>query len=433
MTPGAKVGLSLVSTFIAASLLLVLHRYIEETEFGRVLLRSSQELLIDRMWARRPDPVHTFVIDTSDLPYSSDGVPEGREAVPDRQQILACLTELVKRHPRAIGVDIDFSSREGGLLTTRDPAFFEQVRELSQGVPIFLGAASGIPSGRSKAIGSVLEAQTVCICTPADSDGLIATDYQPGGGAKPIPGMSAAMAACSSTKPPANSLVSFFEKCGLVQSHSRESSPIGEFTLSPVDYSMVDELEQNVVSYNDLADLDKHLNPNEDTYFVLGDFSRPEIEDVFPTYGAKLAPGVVLHAAALETLAYKPLYRVTGRGDILVDLLLSLMFVGASCFYAIRRADDEEEERLVMRRILLIGIAVVVGITLANTTTRVIWLSSWVVIAAICLHHPLHQEVQHRLKPGLKAAGKRPSTSLNRISDAAETPAPPKQEVGTPE
>jgi CHASE2 domain-containing sensor protein len=129
---------------------------------------------------------------------------------------------------------------------------------------------------------------------------------------------------------------------------------------------------------------------------LLGDATLSKATDTFVVPARDQPyPGVFLHAAAADTLIKEPLYEVTARGRIVIDLVLSvgilltIVLIRMGQRYKQRQGIDVHRLEGVLT-LLVVVLAVVAGVIFVRTT-RVMWDDFFLALTMMVFHPSIEQ------------------------------------------
>lgn len=286
------------------------------------------------------------LVDISGTPtISGVNVAPGGAAV-SRDYLYDRLEEIAQAHPKAIGVDVDFSPDEhGNPISMDDPEFFAKCRKLSEtsGIPIFLGvhrqaasrsdqwlgaatfrdmaAGLGVGNREFQAEAGELKAHVPSVLrmlswTQVGKDGaelkslaFAVAEKEIEEGSEPPAWLRWALEVRTEFNPEeALRTEGFLVSYRLLDRFLESSIPIGT-----VSKARKETFENRFVLLGDV----KHIpHPT-------GEESR---EDLFEVPGRQgLYSGVILHASAVDTLVYSPLRQWTPAGRAFVDIGIAVL------------------------------------------------------------------------------------------------------------
>jgi CHASE2 domain-containing sensor protein len=361
---------------------------IESTTFGKQLELASYNLLQFQLSPDEDPPV--TVVDISDL-QQEDVSHDGRtvRATP-RDALREMIVAIVEQHPKAIGVDIDFSPDQSGLLPP-DSGFFEICLQIGQvtGVPIFLGIDRTLGAPRAQWLGGErFEGLAANIRIPGDSRRMLSLIAVGGDSSR---SMSLALAIAYGREP-TGWVARRLTDWKLVEPVTRESPEVAlalEHFL--VDFSSLETLERQRLRTTNPALLrdSSQRNRFEGKLVLLGDATKATDTFLVPGRERPYA-GVYLHASAAYTLIKAPLFELThlGRLAIPVASLVAILvvIVWSRLLYA------NTSQTVAVRRLqgvltLLVVVASILGGVLFVRFTRVIW-SGFLLALAFLAFHP---------------------------------------------
>jgi CHASE2 domain-containing sensor protein len=404
----ALTGLFFAALILGAKLL------IEHTRFGQQLDAISYNLLQLRL-ASEHAPVK--LIDISELrpaPFDVDGqtgIATPREPL---RAMIEALTQKEGARPKAIGVDIDFSPEGDQYVHPRDPEFFQFCLDTSErtGVPIYLGVGrtntrpaedwlGGEEYQRLAADVSIpMDRRKVVRWVKAGEDGqrlmsmsvLLADAYARGAGQDSRGWWGRVH----------NALLGRLEESRLVESvGEKELAPglqVGEFL---VDFSPLDRLKETKLRTANPAVVADQAEQFKGKVVLLGDATVDKAEDPFPVPGRdEYFSGVYLHACAVNTLVAAPLYEVTHKGRVVIDVILSAGVILAVALVGLYFA-GRTERKVASHRLkgLLIVFAVLAALAvgvLFVRVTRLMW-SDFILALGMLAMHPSIEKRLHGL------------------------------------
>jgi CHASE2 domain-containing protein len=276
----------------------------------------------------RADAPRFVVVDISGLP------PTG--GVTSRRRLESLIRTLADVHPKAVGVDVDFSAEDNReFVTADDPSFFDTC--LNVGVPVFLGVLRRAGRGHDEWLGRPEYAKLAAsIVIPRDAADVAAhgvpgpyplfvprLDVQTAreaGHRDDLQSMANALATASgrvSLLPgdaPPSRIMRHVGRRRLDDSHD-----IDEFAI---DYHFVGTLQRIAPKWETPLEL---LNAEDKrkvdgSLVLLGDVDKASDEDRFVRPGTTgTVPGVLVHAAATMTLL-QPLYVFTPEMRAFADV-----------------------------------------------------------------------------------------------------------------
>lgn len=360
------------------------------------------------------------VVDISNIPTDSgSGVAEGGPAV-SRQALLEHLRRIAGRHPRAIGIDVDFSPDEhGNPITLGDEKFFADCESLSRdtSVPIFLGVsrhaadspdawlgnsrfqnlAAGLGVGNAEYQAEAAEMKNH---VPSVLRMLSWTKL----GEKNLKSLAYAVAERDLDE--GMELPSWLHTIAEVKTELKPEEPlVTEGFL--VNYRSLDRVQVEAVDLAASGDV-----PIENRFVLLGDVKvkgeggKPG-NDMFAVPGRSgLYSGVLLHACAVDTLVSSPLIQWTPRGRIILDFALTLvgLFLVEGLKWLLYTRRGHKHARPIVDWAVTAAIAaavVLVAIPFADYF-RLMWDDAVFVALGLYVHTFLHErlsKVGHHAEP----------------------------------
>jgi CHASE2 domain-containing sensor protein len=416
----------LVKGLAFIGLVLSIKLMIERTGFGKQLELASYNLLQTQLSSKG---VPVSIVNISELAPQEFNVDGVKGTATPRDALRDMIEAIAEQHPRAIGVDIDFSPDEAGHVYPRDPDFFQFCLDVhrERGVPVFLGIKRTIPRPRSEWLGAEEYAELAAnILVPRDSRrmlSLIRPDDNPGGAVTRLqPGKSMSVLLADAYGQPAsdgqgwfhNHVLAWLDRSNLVEKSSEK--PIGQGVIAEdflIDFSPLDSIESiattNVAVLRDPSQR-KRLEGN---VVLLGDATLGKASDTFVVPGRPQPyPGVLLHACAVYTLIKAPLYEVTWKGRIAADVALSGAVLLSVVFLSLYYYRKEKTRKVAAHRLhgfftfLVVLIAFVAGVVFVRDT-RVMWTDFFLAFAALIFHPSVERHLESAWKHIRK--GQRPS------------------------
>ncbi len=413
---GREILRDLLKGLLALAFVLTLKLVVEHTAFGKQLELSCYNLLQLQLSSERP-PI--TVVDISDLKpeeFDVDGqVGTGTPREPLRKMIAA----ITEHKPKAIGVVIDFSPDEYGYIHPSDPEFFQFCLDMGRqrGTPIFLGINRTLAEPPDKWLGDAKYQELAAgILIPRDSKRMqsevkIESELKAGAGqrrAARSKAMSVALVDAYRTgledapgwlQRAHVSVLERLRSVGFIEKVSEREMGRG-LTVADflVDFSPIDSIE-SVRTLDPVVLRDRSQRERfEGKVVLIGAGSSGAAKDLFQVPGREaLYPGVVLHACAVHTLTESPLYDVTHRGRLYIDVLFALaVLIPISLirlFYKGSATGDVATHRLQgILTVLVVLAAVVVGV-LSVRFTRVMWADFLLAFAALVFHPSIERRL----------------------------------------
>jgi CHASE2 domain-containing sensor protein len=398
------------------SLVLSIKLMVEHTTFGKQLELMSYNLLQLQLSSRS---IPITIVDISELAPEEFNV-DGQTGVATSRAALREMVEAIAEHsPKAIGIDIDFAPDEIGYIHPRDEEFFQFCRELGErkGIPVILGVKRTLHKPSAEWLGNKdYEELAASILVPKDSRRmlyLIKIENQPVEGeaeqtTKPGKSMSVALAEAYGHNSNGSgverrglhaAMIATLEQLGVIEEFS-EKNPVPGLSLEDflVDYSPLETIET-------IATIDPAVlrDPNQRQKFqgkivLLGDAALNQATDTFVVPGRdQPVPGVFLHASAAYTLLKEPLYEVTHRGRILIDVLLSatvLLIIVIIRLYHRNETPHSSIQRWQGLLTLVVVLVAIVGGVLFVRSTRVMWDDFFLALTALLFHPSIEKHVE---------------------------------------
>lgn len=410
---GGEILRDLLKGLLVIALVLAVKLAVERTALGKQLELACYNLLQLQL-STEPAPV--TVVDTSDLKpedYDIDG--QVGTATP-REPLRKMLAAITEHKPKAIGIDIDLSPDEYGYIHPNDPDFFEFCLDMrrQRGVPIFLGIYRTMGEPPAKWLGDAkYEELAASILIPNDTKRMLSeikieSEQRPGGSAaKSSKAMSVVLSDAYRRglddspgwlQKVHGSVLEGLHRLGFIEKVSEK--PLGSgLTVADflVDYSNINSID-TVRTLDPVVLRDRSQRGRfEGKVVLLG--ASDSAKDLFPVpgHGNKLYPGVLLHASAVNTLIKAPLYEVTHKGRLYIDLLFALAIlvpvILIRLYYRNRHSDEVAHHRLQgLLTIIVVLAAVVVGV-MSVRFTRVMWDDFLLAIGAIVFHPSIERHL----------------------------------------
>ena len=388
--------------FVSLVLLLALQRGAEAlTPFGEIerLGYDALQYGLTRLPFAGADVQRVVVVDISGLP-PADGVTP-------RKPLEALITRLADAHPKAVGVDVDFSAEDTReFVTAADPSFFDTCLRL--GVPVFLGVQRRAGRGRDDWLGRSEYAKLAAsIVIPRDAADVsehgvpgpyplvvprldVRTAREAGHG-DDLPSMANALAVASGrvVQPTGDGQPSRILQ-RISQRRLDETHDIDEFAI---DYHFVDSVQRIAPNWDTLALSAEDKTKVAGSLVLLGDVDKASDEDRFARPGTTgTVPGVLVHAAAAMTLL-RPLYVFTPQMRAFADIacvaaVLTMLHRRARRKTRHHRSKSAtrrifSSERLATMMKLLVFATVIAGIVLI---VRILWFEWITAIVFAALH-----------------------------------------------
>jgi CHASE2 domain-containing sensor protein len=407
---GVKDALAdLVKGLFFIALLFLLTLVVEHTTFGKQLRLMGYNLLQFQLGSR-PAPV--TIVDTSTLAPEEFDI-DGQTGIATPREALKEMIEAVASHsPKVIGIDIDFAPDENGYIYPHDPEFFQFCLELGErhGIPVVLGVKRTLHKPSGEWLGDAKYRELAgSILVPKESRRMLRTIKLENGGGEENEGMSMSVALAEAYKNKKTSdesastwhgrIVEWLSRAGLLEMFS-EKQPAPGLSLEDflVDFSSLESIE--TVGSIDPAVL---RDPEQRSKFqgkivLFGDATLDAATDTFLVPGREQpVPGVFLHGCAANTLLTEPLYEVTHRGRIVIDLALSLLvllIIIAIRFYVGNEMSHSVIQRLEGWLTLAVVLLAIVGGALFVRSTRVMWEDFLLVVTVLIFHPSVEKHIE---------------------------------------
>lgn len=407
----------------------------EYTDFARHMKLMGYNYLQTKLSSEAP-PI--TIVDIGDLPPQNvldDG--EMVLATP-RDQLKQIIEAISEQHPKAIGVDIDFSPTDLGYVLSSDPAFFESILELRKqtGVPVFLGAHRTITRPADEWLGSRRFAPLAAnILVPQHNHEMLyafkdENQHEASSKEEPSRTMSALLAAAyleGNTTATEHWIHQFLTRLKLAHRFSEKplvSGPSAEAFL--IDYGAIDSIEKiettNPVVLRDTSNRKKL----EGKIVLIGDATIGKATDTFviPAHDKPYA-GILVHASAAYTLIKAPLYHLTHIGHIALDFLLSgFVLLGIVLIkYRYREAEQRDMTAVKWRgRLTLVVVltAIIVGVVFVRIT-RIMWDDFFLALLLLVFHPSIEHHIETfwtSIKRRVFNSGDRPVSEHERSTSA---------------
>lgn len=355
-----------------AFIIALLATVIEHTVVGEVLEEKTYQFLQRQLhpgeYARK-----VTVIDSGRVPV------DPIKKVTSRDYLTGLLNVLADEHPKAIGIDIDFSPDHGSYVDSADGDFFASLLRLhkDKGVPIYVGVFRTRDQPACNWLGvSDFSELGATLLVPND-----AKNYVRNVGSKHAPSMSVALARHLNLPERSWIVKLFFE--------SAEKDLQTERSL--IDYSALDSLSDRAIP-GDLtpSEYSKFQPQLEDHLILIGDVTHPE--DVFPNPidSSKPIPGALVQAASIYTALNAPLGEPRTWFKFSADFLLASIGGDFLALATLFLGDVEKWEPIVS----WITAFAVLAFGCLIAFHRILW-DDFLLIAAMFFLHPwLHDHIQ---------------------------------------
>jgi hypothetical protein len=381
---------------------------VEQTVFGKQLQLMSYNLLQLQLSSEH---IPVTIVDISDL-EPQDFSLEGRtgRATP-REPLREMIAAIAEQQPMAIGVDIDFSPDENGFVHPHDPDFFQFCLDIQEetGIPVFLGIVRTVGGSPASWLGNEkYQGLAANIIIPRDSRRMVhlitmSEELPPGGvlnQSMPSRAMSLALAAAYGREARETSgwlrRIHAFSIGWLTRLAAIEK--VSERRLGPglavedflVDFSPLESIEPlRTINPTILRDASQRKR-FEGKVVLLGDATLGKATDTFLVPGRQDPyPGIFLHASAAYTVIKAPLFEVTNRGRVAIDVVFALAVLVA--VLSIRLYYSRTQERVATYRLqglftLLVVVVALLGGVWFVRFTRVMWDDFLLALAALIFH-----------------------------------------------
>jgi CHASE2 domain len=300
---------------------------------------------------------------------------DGRSDVVTPREPLERLTQIfADLEARSIGIDVDFSPENERFVHPDDPESFKRWLGLSEKkkIPILLGVYRTYNQPYKWLGDDSYMRLAALIGIPSIKSHDQAPHWMRVPNGTRLRSMSAGLAGVDVNAGDSKSRWSW----AVTSTSLVKRGPDVESKETTIDYSPLPWIRAEVLPVLDAGTYAKLKDKIKDRMVIMGDREPPK-EDLFQT-SAGLLPGVYVHACAANTIATEPLYRLTLRGRIAVDLGLALaiyLFVKISVLIGelFRRGTSHAENRL---NVVFTGL-VIVFVALVSTVflkwTRLLW------------------------------------------------------------
>jgi CHASE2 domain-containing sensor protein len=375
--------------------LLAANRIFEQTAWGQEILSMSYNLLQRQLSSGAAvEDLPVIIVDINDLEVDTNS-----QATP-RNALRALIEQILKQNPKAIGIDLDFSPDEHGYITQDDPDFFDyclalQDKQNTLNHPVFLGIWRSQANPPEEWLGAEDYKDLAASVMIPKSDARKMVKWTAGESSREIcPTMATALA--STLKQPNSNIPSWLAWAAESVSETELSPDLraGEFL---VDYSRLETLQKERLHTKNpdvIADQGRLLH---NRIVLVGDGTTGAQGDNFVVPGHReTTPGVYFHACAAYTLAEAPLYELTLRGRLAIDILLSILVIGSVAGLRLRYINATQTvaaHRLHRVFTFVIVVAAFVVGYMFVSKTRIFWDDFVLVIIALLLHPTVEDKV----------------------------------------
>lgn len=397
-----------------AGLILLIQLAVEHTRVGHALEVAGYDFLQGRLTY---DKVPVHVIDISELKPTTVVIGGKSYTATPREELRQIIEAVVEQRPKAVGVDIDFSPDDEGFITPRDPDFFRFCA--SQKVPVFLGVHRTLALPPAAWLGGAeFEPLAAGIILPNESR-RVPKWIQTGEHFAPRPTLSGALGGafgesrCEGAE--------WLRGAGLAeQVNEHEFKSGGAAGEIAVDYSPLEKLvEDRTLRTTSPAVIRDQGRLLRDKIVLIGDAGEPRGRDYCYTPGREApVPGVYCHACAAYTISQAPLYELTARGRVLLDLTLSVGIVTLLTLIRLRTRGAAGGGLAVERvrgwlTLFVVVAAFVVGVMFVRSTC-VMW-SDFIIALGFLALHP---SIEHRLETFAHGLARAARDGWRRLSRA---------------
>jgi hypothetical protein len=385
---------------------------------GRYLARYGYDALTHSLPEQDIQKNDVVVIDTSSLPTILDATRTADVAdIADLKPFVKHLIEDKANRPLCVAIDINFHQFNVSQPYVRpeDPAILTEwlgATQAEDSLPIFVA----IKRFESRAKRWWLPANDLeSLATSAnltaksgDMSHLWARYSIEGGesgrGKKPEYVETLGQRVAKVPNPPTeNDLIVFknlpgTQRYGHAEVHAGAHGVLNGDTVF-VDYRPLPALLKNKLRIEDFIKDGKNRASQEDwarlrqKYLLLGDVSRPDLNDIFTVPGTDAAyPGVILHAGLASSLLYGKIVEVTPLASVLADTLMA--FVLLYLLHYIASLNPNKEWDPVAQNVVTILIALLpIGLALLLAQLGILWPEAFLVSFAMLLGLPFETAV----------------------------------------
>jgi len=394
------VGILVTFVVFGCQLLIDLH------PFGDGLRSASYRVIQNYLTF---DKLPVVIIDISDLqdkPEESDASP----AIPPRRDLQAIIDAVASHRPSAIGVDVDFSSRDSSFVSRFDPQFFRHCLDLKarKGVPVFLGIRNSEVRDPEDWLGSPeFRDLAAAIIVPKDTRNVWTAITTTGGSGAEAGTTTTGRTLCAALANAVGSAKGWVPEWfywllrpGDDQMLARQDSIDVAISDTPVDYSPLRAYLKPDLNY--IMKTTKADRIEEETTFfknktivIIGDGTPRSRKDLFKVDGwPDLVPGVCIHACATYTLTTARLYELTPVGRTVIDfglaMLIMVSVVVTRLHYRKKGSKQVAVERL-HRFVTLLVVLMIVLCVVSVKWMRVLWDDFIIVTVALVVHRSVER------------------------------------------
>ncbi len=383
---------------LLATILIGFKWIIEGWEFGKQLEQMTYNMLQIRLLALSGvNALPVTIVDISGLPPEAAEHNGSTEMVTPRAPLIRIMKAIVSQNPRAVGIDLNFSSSDNSYLTPADPAFFEFCLDVRhRGIPVYVGIYDSIVFGpKSWLVQPDFQPLAAYISVPNPEHTEPSTRMiewvRPAGTSEPCFSLPYALARTEDR--PIISPIRWAVKQTTIRQEEEFSA--SEFL---VDYGPLEKLMAQRLIATDAAGVTNQSRRIAGKIILIGRATPSQSADQFNVPGRGMpVPGVYLHAAATCTLLQAPLFRLTASGRVVADFLASVLVFGPILlmrryrFKSRPRGDDVHRLYLILTALVIL-VVFFIGHLLVHRI-RLIWTDYLMVIGALLLHSPSERVV----------------------------------------
>lgn len=351
-----------------------------------------------------------IVVNKSEIPLGSD------QATP--RDVMKKLVEAIAAfRPSAIALDLDFSPREDGWVTDKDPDFFDACLKVKQkGVPVFLGVHRMMEAPPDTWLGlEKYQSLAAAIGLPDDTT-RIPRWVRAEGSSGRLQSMSSAMAqAHSKSLPSPPGFLVWAVELTSDNNPGVQQQIAGRFELANalVNYSKLEQMQHETVSCTREGIIAEPRERFMGKMVIVGNASQNKFTDPFVVSGrASPIAGVYVHGCAAYTLAVEPLYEFKRSVRFALDFALSGIIILGAAWLRLRQSGvDNDQSRGWQGKFVwaAVVLTIILGIILVRLLS-IIWLDFVLVVFALILH----PKVEHRLGHLIDKLRTKVSSSLKK-------------------
>jgi CHASE2 domain-containing sensor protein len=359
-------------------------------------------------------PLSVVVVDIGKM-------PGGKDENTSREALTHLIDTVVEQSPLAIAVDIDFSPSEDGLYRTdEDPKFFDFCREQKttpRSTPIFLGvhenstvspdAWLGVPKYKDLAVNIAIDPMKTR---------RIPLWLQLNGWDDQLPSLSAALANVRGIRP-ANLPVWLHSA---VDTSPRENEGYVYADIL-VDYTKLDDIKKETVVYTPVPDRPTPVlsKPEslKDKLVIIGDVTDAMDSFRVPGRDEGEFPGVYLHASAVHTLTTHPVFELTSKARLTVEIVVSGLIILGAAFIRYRYRMDPDLSNAYQKRLTISCFVLIVGAVIVLVRYyNVFWFDFHLALVGLFLHLKLERVVDafHHFRERLKQSRRKQARRKQR-------------------